>query len=62
MVLIAFTEILKKSINTNIKTGGPDLSGGQRQRISLARVLYKYPQILIIDEGLNALDRYSEKI
>ena len=51
----------EKSINTNIKTGGPDLSGGQRQRISLARVLYKYPQILIIDEGLNALDRYSEK-
>ena len=27
----------------------------------LLEFLYKYPQILIIDEGLNALDRYSEK-
>ena len=51
----------EKSINTNVKTGGLDISGGQRQRISLARVLYKNPEILIIDEGLNALDRYSEK-
>ncbi len=51
----------EKSIQTNIKTGGPDLSGGQKQRISLARVLYKNPQILIIDEGLNALDKNSEK-
>ena len=49
------------SIKKKIKTKAPELSGGQRQRISLARVLYKNPKILIIDEGLNALDQNSEK-
>lgn len=44
-----------------IKTNAPELSGGQKQRISLARVLFSNPQIIIIDEGLNALDVKSEK-
>ena len=51
----------ENSIDTKIKSSAPELSGGQRQRISLARVLFKNPQILIIDEGLNALDQKSEK-
>ena len=37
------------------------MSGGQKQRLSLARVLYKNPEILLIDEGLNALDKISEE-
>ncbi len=44
-----------------IKTNAPELSGGQKQRISLARALFKSPAIIIIDEGLNALDVASEK-
>jgi len=49
------------SIKKKIKSNAPELSGGQRQRISLSRVLFKNPKILIIDEGLNALDQNSEK-
>lgn len=39
---------------------GQLFSSGQKQRISLARGLYKKPQILFLDEALNALDKDLE--
>jgi subfamily B ATP-binding cassette protein MsbA len=39
---------------------GISLSGGQRQRISIARELYKKPQVLILDEATSALDSETE--
>ena len=36
---------------------GNNLSVGQKQRISLARALYKRPQILILDETFNSIDK-----
>ncbi len=41
--------------------GGMGLSGGQKQRLTIARTLYRSPQIMILDEATSALDAESEQ-
>lgn len=47
--------------DTKLEENGLNLSGGQRQRIMLARMLLKPAKIILIDEGLNAVDINLER-
>ena len=56
----SFALNFEEKYNTIIGDKGSKLSSGQIQRISIARVLYKDPEIIVFDEGTNALDLFTE--
>ena len=44
-----------------VSRDGANYSGGQKQRLSIARALYKNPEILIFDDSFSALDYKTDK-
>ena len=47
-------------LNRQVNPGGAELSGGETQKLLLARLLYRSPQCIILDEPTAALDPLAE--
>ena len=58
------TEFVEKKDNTyesSIAQGGSNVSGGPKQRLSIARAVYRHPEILIFDDSFSALDFKTDR-
>ena len=56
-----YIEALPLAYNTMVGQDGQGISQGQRQRILIARVVYKNPMFVFLDEATNALDANNER-
>ncbi len=45
----------------HIAQGGTNVSGGQKQRLSIARAIYRKPEIYIFDDSFSALDYKTDR-
>ena len=58
--IFEFIENSPEGFNTMINYAGKGLSQGQIQRLLIARLMYKNPDIILLDEATNALDIETE--
>ena len=56
-----FVEEMEDGYNGFISRGGTNVSGGQKQRISIARSVFRKPEIYIFDDTFGALDYKTDR-
>ncbi len=56
-----FVRNLDNQYEAYIAQGGKNLSGGQKQRISIARAIYREPEVFIFDDSFSALDYKTDR-
>ena len=56
-----FIEHLDDKCDAYVAQGGRNFSGGQKQRISIARAVYRKPEIFIFDDSFSALDYKTDQ-
>jgi ATP-binding cassette subfamily B protein len=57
-----FVEKMPKTYKASISQSGANVSGGQKQRLSIARAIYRQPEIYIFDDSFSALDYKTDRI
>ena len=56
-----FVSQMELGERSDISRGGTNVSGGQRQRLSIARAVYRRPEIYIFDDTFSALDYKTDR-
>jgi ATP-binding cassette subfamily B protein len=56
-----FIEKMEGQYGASVSQGGANLSGGQKQRLSIARAIYRNPEIYIFDDTFSALDYRTDR-
>lgn len=56
-----FVDRMDDGFDATIAQGGSNVSGGQKQRLSIARAVYRDPEILIFDDSFSALDFKTDR-
>ena len=56
-----FVNRMGGGFDSPIAQGGSNVSGGQKQRLSIARAVYRHPEILIFDDSFSALDFKTDR-
>jgi ATP-binding cassette subfamily B protein len=59
--ILEFVESKNEGFNTTLSYGGKGLSQGQIQRLLIARLMYKNPDVVLLDEITSSLDPKTEK-
>jgi ATP-binding cassette, subfamily B, multidrug efflux pump len=57
-----FIEKMDQQYEATISQGGTNLSGGQKQRLSIARAIYKDPEVYLFDDSFSALDYKTDRV